>query len=332
MRFLGRMLLTLGLFAGPTALHAQGNWPERPITLIVPYAAGGYTDLVGRLTARYLEKTLGKSVIVDNRAGAGGIVGTQAVASSPPDGYTLCVCSVGAISVAPFAQKISYDPLKDLAPVGIVSTIVQAVIVKKDLPVNSPAELVAYAKANPGKLNYGSAGAGGLTHYAAELFEARTGTLMVHIPYKGGAPATTAVMAGDVDLSFANMTDALPQIEAGTVRGIAVTSRERSPYLPNLPSIHETVAPDFLVETWNGVLVAPKTPEAIISKLSDALIKMADDPEIKEQMRKAGATTVKNTPAQFRAQIEQEMAQWKPLVAEIVAKEQAKEKGQANRN
>jgi tripartite-type tricarboxylate transporter receptor subunit TctC len=332
MRFLGRMVLTLGLFAVPTALHAQGSWPERPITLIVPYAAGGYTDLVGRLTARYLEKTLGKSVIVDNRAGAGGIVGTQAVASSPPDGYTLCVCSVGAISVAPFAQKIGYDPLKDLAPVGIVSTIVQAVIVKKDLPINSPAELVAYAKANPGKLNYGSAGAGGLTHYAAELFEARTGTLMVHIPYKGGAPATTAVMSGDVDLSFANMTDALPQIEAGTVRGLAVTSRERSPYLPNLPSIHETVAPDFLVETWNGVMAAPKTPEPIINKLSDALLKMADDPEIKEQMRKAGATTVKNTPAQFRAQIEQEMAQWKPLVAEIVAKEQAKEKGQANRN
>jgi tripartite-type tricarboxylate transporter receptor subunit TctC len=332
MRFLGRMVLTLGLFAVPTALHAQGGWPERPITLIVPYAAGGYTDLVGRLTARYLEKTLGKSVIVDNRAGAGGIVGTQAVASSPPDGYTLCVCSVGAISVAPFAQKIGYDPLKDLAPVGIVSTIVQAVIVKKNLPINSPAELVAYAKANPGKLNYGSAGAGGLTHYAAELFEARTGTVMVHIPYKGGAPATTAVMSGDVDLSFANMTDALPQIEAGTVRGLAVTSRERSPYLPNLPSIHETVAPDFLVETWNGVMAAAKTPEPIINKLSDVLLKMADDPEIKEQMRKAGATTVKNTPAQFRAQIEQEMAQWKPLVAEIVAKEQAKEKGQANRN
>ncbi len=321
MRLLGRMLLTLGVFAMPTASHAQGNWPERPITLIVPYAPGGYTDLVGRLTARYMEKALGKSVIVDNRAGAGGIVGTGAVATSAPDGYTFCVCSVGAISVAPFAQKIPYDPVKDLAPVGIVSTIVQAVIVKKDLPVKSMAELVAYAKANPGKLNYSSSGAGGLTHYAVELFEARTGTRMVHIPFKGGAPSTAAVVSGDVDLAFANMTDALPQVEAGTVRGIAVTSLERSPYLPNLPSVHETVAPNFLVETWNAIMAPGKTPEPIISKLSDVLLKMADDPEIKEQMRKAGSSTVKTTPAQFRDQIAQEMAQWKPMVAEILAKE-----------
>jgi tripartite-type tricarboxylate transporter receptor subunit TctC len=332
MRFLGRMLLTLGLFAMPTTLHAQDNWPQRTITLIVPYAAGGYTDLVGRLTARYLEKALGKTVIVDNRVGAGGLVGTQATASAAPDGYTFCLCSVGAISIAPFAQKISYDPVKDLAPVGIVSTIVQAVIVKKDSPVKSLVELVAYAKANPGKLNYGSAGAGGLTHYSVELFEARTGTHMVHIPFKGGAPATSAVMSGDVDLSFANMTDALPQIEAGTVRGIGVTSLERLPYLPNLPSVHETVAPNFLVETWNGVMAPAKTPEAIINKLSEALLKMADDPDIKEQMRKAGSSTVKSTPAQFRAQIEQEMAQWKPMVAEILAKEAAKEKVPASRN
>jgi tripartite-type tricarboxylate transporter receptor subunit TctC len=331
MKLLGRMLLTLGLLAAPTALHAQGNWPDRPITLLVPYAPGGYTDLVARLTARYMEKALGKAVIVESRAGAGGIVGTQAVANAAPDGYTFCVCSVGAVSIAPFAQKISYDPVKDLAPVGIVSTIVQAVIVKKDLPVKSMAELVAYAKANPGKLNYGSSGAGGLTHYSVELFEARTGTHMVHIPFKGGSLSTAAVMSGDVDISFANMTDALPQIEAGTVRGIAVTSLERSPYFPNLPSIHETVVPNFLVETWNGVMAPAKTPEPIINKLADVLLKMADDPEIKEQMRKAGSSTVKTTPAQFRTQIEQEMAQWKPMVAEILAKEKAKEAEQAKK-
>jgi tripartite-type tricarboxylate transporter receptor subunit TctC len=328
MKVLGRMLLTLGLLMASGALHAQ-DWPDRTITLIVPYAPGGYTDLVGRLTARYMEKALGKTVIVENRAGAGGIVGTQAVAAAAPDGYTFCVCSVGAISVAPFAQKISYDPVNDLAPIGIVSTIVQAVIVKKDLPVKSMAELVAYAKANPGRLNYGSSGVGGLTHYAVELFEARTGTHMVHIPFKGGAPSTAAVMSGDVDFSFANMTDALPQIEAGTVRGIGVTSLERSPYLPDLPSVHETVAPNFLVETWNAIMAPAKTPDAIINKLSDVLLKMADDPEIKEQMRKAGSSTVKSTPAQFRAQIAQEMAQWKPMVAEIMAKEAAKEKEQA---
>src|SRR6187401_418938 len=307
MKPLGRMLLALGLFAVPNTLNAQGNWPDRPITLVVPYAPGGYTDITARLTARYLEKAFGKSVVVESRPGAGGIVGTQAVASAAPDGYTFCVCSVGAISVAPFAQKVGYDPVKDLAPVSIISTIVQAVVVKKALPVTTMAELVTYAKANPGKLNFGSSGAGGLTHFSVELFQARTGTSMVHIPFKGGAPAMAAVLSGDIDLSFANMTDALPQIEADTVRGLAVTSLERSPYFPNLPSIHETVSPHFIVETWNAIIAPPKTPEPIIQKMAEVLIRMADDPEVVAAMRKLGASTVKSTPDQFRTQISQEI-------------------------
>ena len=150
-------------------------------------------------------------------------MGTQYVANAPPDGYAFCVCSVGAISVAPFDQKVGYDPVQDLAPVGIVSSIVQTVIVKKDLPVRTMAELVSHAKANPGKLNYGSSGAGSLTHFSVELFQARTGTKVVHVPFKGGSLSTAAVVSGEVDFSFANMTDALPQIQAGTVRGLAVT-------------------------------------------------------------------------------------------------------------
>jgi tripartite-type tricarboxylate transporter receptor subunit TctC len=286
----------------------------------VPYAPGGYTDLVARLTARYVEKALGKPVVIDNRAGAGGIVGTQAVANAAPDGYTFCVCSIGAISIAPFAQKIGYDPMQELAPVGIVSSIVQVVIVKKDLPVKTMAELVSYARSNPGKLNYSSSGAGGLTHYSVELFQARTGTKTVHIPFKGGSLATAAVVSGEVDFAFANMTDGLPQVEGGTVRGLAVTSLERSIYFPNLPSVHEAVVPNFIAESWNGVMAPAKTPEPIIRKLSEVFIKMADDPEVKETMRKAGANTVKTTPAQFRAQIEQEMEQWKPLIKEIAEK------------
>jgi tripartite-type tricarboxylate transporter receptor subunit TctC len=305
----------------PSAVQAQEVWPNRSITFVVPYAAGGYTDLVGRLTARYVEKALGKPVIVETRPGAGGIVGTQLVANTAPDGYTFCVCSVGAIAIAPFAQKVGYDPMQDLAPVGIVSSIVQVVIVKKDLPVKTMTELVSYAKANPGKLNYGSSGAGGLTHYSVELFQARTGTKAVHIPFKGGSLATAAVVSGEVDFGFANMTDALPQIEAGTVRGLAVTSLQRSPYFPDLPSVHEAVVPDFIAETWNGIMAPSKTPEPIIRKLSEILIKMADDPEVKETMRKAGANTVKTTPDQYRSQIQQEMAQWKPLIAEIADKE-----------
>jgi tripartite-type tricarboxylate transporter receptor subunit TctC len=321
MKQVAGLALALAVASVPGAVHAQDAWPNRPITFVVPYAAGGYTDLVARLTSRYVEKALGKPVVIENRAAAGGIVGTQAVANAAPDGYTFCVCSIGAISVAPFAQKVGYDPVQDLAPVGIISSIVQAVIVKKDLPVKSMAELVSYAKANPGKLNYGSSGAGGLTHFGVELFQARTGTKMVHVPFKGGSLSTAAVVSGEVDLSFANMTDALPQVQGGTVRGLAVTSLERSPYLPDLPTVHEAVLPNFMVETWNAIIAPAKTPEPIIQKMSEVLIKMADDPELKENMRKAGANTVKTTPDQFRAQIAQEIAQWKPLISEIAEKE-----------
>ena len=321
MKQVAGLVLALAVASVSGAVHAQDAWPNRPITFVVPYAAGGYTDLVARLTARYVEKALGKPVVIENRAAAGGIVGTQAVANAAPDGYTFCVCSIGAISVAPFAQKVGYDPVQDLAPVGIISSIVQAVIVKKDLPVKSMAELVSYAKANPGKLNYGSSGAGGLTHFGVELFQARTGTKMVHVPFKGGSLSTAAVVSGEVDLSFANMTDALPQVQGGTVRGLAVTSLERSPYLPDLPSVHEAILPNFMVETWNAIIAPAKTPEPIIQKMAEVLIKMADDPELKENMRKAGANTVKTTPEQFRAQIAQEIAQWKPLISEIAEKE-----------
>ena len=273
MKPVASLALSLAIAFTPNLAKAQDKWPSRSITFIVPYAAGGYTDLVGRLVARHVETAFGKPVIVDNRAGAGGIVGTQAVATSVPDGYVLCVCSVGAISIAPFAQKVGYDPLKDLAPVGIVSSIPQTVIVRKDLPVKTMADLVSYAKANPGKLNYGSSGVGGLTHYSVELFLVRTGTSAVHIPFRGGAESTAAVLSGEVDFAFANLTDALTH-QSGSVRGLAVTSLERNPYLRDLPSVHETAVPNFIAETWNGIMAPSKTPEPIIHKLSDIPIKM----------------------------------------------------------
>jgi tripartite-type tricarboxylate transporter receptor subunit TctC len=319
MKCVSGLLLSLGIALAPGTLRAQDAWPIRPITFLVPYGAGGYTDLVARLTAHYVESALGQPVVVESRPGAGGIVGTQAVVNAAPDGYMFCVCSIGAISVAPFDpnQKVGYDPVADLAPVGVVSSIAQVVIVRKSLPVNSMAELVSYAKANPDKLNYSSSGVGGLTHYSVELFKARTGTTAVHLPYKGGAPSTTAVLAGDVDFAFANMTDGLPQVQSGGVRGLAVTSLKRSTYLPDLPTVDETVLPGFQVETWNGIMAPSKTPEPIVRRLSEILIRMADDPDVKEAMRRAGADTVKTTPAEYRAQIQQEIAQWKPLIAEI---------------
>jgi tripartite-type tricarboxylate transporter receptor subunit TctC len=184
------------------------------------------------------------------------------------------------------------------------------------------ADLVTYAKANPGKLNYGSSGLAGLTHYAVELFQARTSTKMNHIPYKTGAQGVLAIVSGEVDFAFGNMTDALPQIEAGTVRALAVTSLGRSPYFPDLPSVHETISPGFAVETWNGLMAPAQTPEPVIRRMSEVLMKMANDPEVKKAMVKAGANTVRTTPEQYAQQIQDEIAQWKPLLAEITTKKQ----------
>jgi tripartite-type tricarboxylate transporter receptor subunit TctC len=312
-------LAALVMAALPVVAQAQGAWPNRQITLVVPYAPGGYTDAVGRITGRYLEKALGVTVIVDNKGGAGGIVGTQLVARAAPDGYTLCVCSVGAVSVAPVAQKVAYDPRKDFAPISIVSTIPQTVIVKNALPIRSMKDLVDYAKANPGALTYGSSGAGGLMHYSVALYQVRTGTKMVHVPFRGGAPATAAVVAGEVDLSFTNMTDALPQMEAGTVRAIAVTSAARSPFAPNLPTVAETGLPNFAAESWNAIMAPAGTPEPVVARLSQALQAMAQDEEVKKAMANVGATTVFTTPAEFRKSIEQELGQWAELVKEFEA-------------
>ena len=314
-KFTGIILTAAMLTSG--AAFAQGAWPSKTISLIVPYAPGGYTDSVGRITAQFLEKELGQTVIVENRAGAGGIVGTDLVSKSQPDGYTLCMCSVGAVSVAPVAQAVEYDPLTAFSPISIVSEIPQTVIINPSLPVNTIEEFVAYAKEHPGELDYASSGAGGLMHFAVQLFQSKTGTELVHIPFGGGAPATAAVVSGEVDFTFTNMTDALPQIEADTVRGLAVTADERSPFLPDLPTIAETVVPGFTAVSWNGVLAPAGLSDDIVARLSDALKKMAEDEGVKEAMAKVGATPVFITPEQYAERISQEVAQWKATLEEI---------------
>lgn len=312
--------LLVGTGLSVSTASAQ-EWPSKSaIKLVVPYAPGGYTDSVGRITARFLEKELGQTVIVDNRPGGGGIVGSDLVSKSPGDGYTLCICSVGAISIAPVAQTTSYDPVKSFKPISIVSTIPQMVIVNPSLPINSMDDLVKYAKANPGKLTFGSSGAGGLMYYSVALFDSRVGTKMTHVPFKGGAPATAAVVAGEVNLSFTNMTDALPQLEAKTVRALAVTSAGRSEFAPKVPTVAETVLPGYAVESWNGVMAPASTPDAIVTKVSDALKKMAADPEVKKQMSVVGASTVFTTPAEYSSQIAKEVDQWRALLKEISEK------------
>jgi tripartite-type tricarboxylate transporter receptor subunit TctC len=303
---------------GWTAASAE-EWPSKSIRLIVPYAPGGYTDTVGRITGNYLQKELGQTVIVENRAGGGGIVGTDFVSKLPGDGYALCVCSIGAVSIAPIAQGVKYDPLKDLTPISIISTIPQTVIVNPSVPAKSMQELVDYAKANPGKLSFGSSGAAGLMYFSVALFQARTGTKMTHVPFKGGAPATAAVVSGEVSLSFTNMTDALPQMEAKTVRAIAVTGEKRSEFAPDLPTVAEAVLPNYSAESWNAIMAPGGTPAPVVAKLSEALKKMADDAEVKKAMAVVGASTVYTTPDQFRSAIATELEQWKELMKEIRA-------------
>jgi len=298
------------------AAYAQA-WPAKTITLVVPYAPGGYTDSVGRITAQFLEKELGQTVVVENKAGAGGIVGSDFVAKSAADGYTLCMCSVGAISVAPVAQKVEYDPLTSFTPISIVSEIPQTVIVNPNVPVNTIEEFVAYAKEHPGELDYGSSGAGGLMHFAVQLFASKTGTDLVHIPFGGGAPATAAVVSGEVDFTFTNMTDALPQLEANTVKGIAVTSEERSKFLPDLPTINETVVPGFSAVSWNGVMAPAGLPQEAVARLSDALKKMAADEGVIEAMGRVGASTVFITPEEYSKRLADEVAQWTATLEEI---------------
>jgi len=305
------------LAAACTGARAQASWPTRPITLVVPYAAGGYTDLTGRITARFLENALGQSVIVDTRAGAGGIVGSDFVARSAPDGYTLCMCSSGAITIAPVAQTVSYDPLRGFTPIGIVNNIPLVLIVNPTLPAKSLPEFIAYAKANPNKLNYGSSGVGGLMNYAVQLFQVRTDTRMTHIPYKGGAPATLAVVANEVDLSFTNMTDALPQLAAGTVRALAITSAARNPLIEHIPTVQEEGVSNYAVETWNGIMGPKGLPASVVAKLSAALHRMASDRLVHEAFTQIGATAQYTTPEAFQTFIVDELAQWKRLVTEF---------------
>ena len=241
-------LAALAATALPPFASAQDAYPNRVVKLIVPFAAGGNTDVVGRVTADYMQRALNVNVVVENRAGAGGITGTDALAKAAPDGYTLCVCGVGPITVSPAIEKLPYDPLKDLAPISLINTNPLILIVNPKVAANTAAELVALSKSQPGGLSYGTSGAGGLMHFSAEIFRVKTGAKLTAVPYRGGALATTAVVSGEVQLAFSNMSDAVGQIAAATVRPLAITTAKRSPHTPNVPTLVELGLVEFPIE------------------------------------------------------------------------------------
>jgi tripartite-type tricarboxylate transporter receptor subunit TctC len=289
---------------------AQETYPNRAIKLIVPFAAGGNTDVVGRLTAAYMQKILNVGVVVENRAGAGGINGTDVVAKSPPDGYTLCVCGIGPITVSPATEKLPYDPLKDLAPVSLINTNPLILVVNPALDAKTAAEVAALSKHRPGGLSYGTVGAGGLMQFAAEIFRAKTGSNFTAVPYRGGALATAAVVSGEVQLAFSNMSDAMAQMAAGSVRPLAITTAKRNPQTPEIPTLMELGLVDYPVESWNGLFAPAGTPPAILDKLARVMSEMAKDETHQKRMAEIGSIAVANSPGEYSAMLRDETVQW----------------------
>jgi tripartite-type tricarboxylate transporter receptor subunit TctC len=307
-------LALLALAACVTSLAHAENYPSRPVRLIVPYAPAGSADIVARRIADEWAKAAGGNFYIENKAGAGGNIGVDAVAKAAPDGYTIGLQTVSlAINPALFA-KMPYDTLKDLAPIGMVATSQHVLVVNPAFPARDTKELLAAVKAKPGGYNYGSAGPGSTFHMSAELFKDVTGTDIRHIPYKGGGPALVDTMAGVVDMSFPVLSAVVPHVNGGKLRAIGVTGPKRSPLLPNVPTLAESGAPGYSFETWFIVFAPAGTPQPIIDKLNAALNKAISSPQLKDKLVKDGFDPVPSTPAQAQARLTQELASWSKLI------------------
>lgn len=289
---------------------AAQDYPSRPVKIVVSYAPGGSNDVVARVIAPELQKELGQSFVVENRAGASGTIGADMVAKAPPDGYTLFM-GAGAHALAPsLFKKLPYDLVKDFAPVSLAATSAYLLVVNPAVPANTLPELIALLKAKPGQLNYASAGKGTPLHLSAELFKSKTGTDIVHVPYGGDTPALNDLLAGNVQLSFMSVASTAPQIRAGKLRALAVTSARRSEALPDLPTLHELGIDGYDVGTWWGLLAPAGTPDAIVDKLNAAMRKAVAQREVKERFAPLGLDPRSDSPAEFAAFIKAEVARY----------------------
>ena len=311
-RFLFRGLAALAVLLPVAAALAQPAWPTRPVRIVVPYAPGGITDTVTRLSAPKIQEAIGQPVLVENKVGNGGALATEYVAKSPADGYTLLMGSAAPQTLNQFIQKLGYDGLKDFAPVTLINTNPLVLLVNPAVPAQNVKELIALAKAQPGKLNF--AGAGGLTQFSGEIFKFMAGVDMVYVPYKGGAPATAAAVAGDTQVTFANYSDALPQMRGGRLRALGITSGKRFPQSPEVPTIGEAGIPGYAVDSWNGLFAPAGTPAEIVNRISAAVQQGFKDPALRKRMEDIGATPVGDSPEQFRALVQSELQKWGTFV------------------
>jgi tripartite-type tricarboxylate transporter receptor subunit TctC len=312
---LAAVLMAVAILPQAAKAAPADNWPNRSIRLVVPFPPAGATDILARAVANDLQKTWGQSVVVENRPGAGGNLGTDLVAKAAPDGYTLVMGTVGThgINVSLYA-RMPYDAVRDFAPVSLVASVPNLLVVHPSVPVRTVRELIDLARARPGDLNYSSSGNGTSIHLSAELFKSMAGVQMTHVPFNGSGPAISALVAGQTQLMFDNMPSALPQVRAGRLRAVAVTSNHRSPAMPDLPTIAEAGLPGYDASSWFGVLAPAGTPRDIVAKLNAAIVHGLQGAETRDRLSGQGAEPVGDSPEHFSEFIRNEIAKWAQVV------------------
>jgi len=301
--------------AATGAAQAQDAYPTRPIRLVVPFPAGGSTDIVARLVASRMSEGLGQQIVVENQGGAGGNLGTGNVAKAAPDGYTILMGTVSTHALnAALYKKLPFDPVKSFAPVSLLVSVPNVLVVHPSVPANTVQELIALIKASPGKFSYASSGNGTPLHLSGELFKSMAGLDLVHIPYKGAGPALIDVVAGQVPIMFDNLPSSTEYIKSGRLKGLAVTTAERAPAMPTLPTVAESGLPGYETYTWNAIFAPAGTPKAIIDKLNAAANQAIAHPDTKARLAELSATTVGSTPEELAAHVTKELAKWAPIV------------------
>src|SRR2546429_2575770 len=313
MRLLSRLLAGLTVVLLPALASAQ-DFPAKPIKLIVPFPPGGPNDIIARLVGQRMSEIVKQPLVIDNRGGQAGVLGTDAIAKAAPDGYTIGIVSASALVINPTMEKVPYDVTKDLAPVTLVTTVPEMLVVASNVPAGDMKELIALAKAQPGKLNFASAGVGGLPHLAGELLKLTASIDIVHVPYRGAAPAIKDLLGQQVQMAFLDLPVLLPHIKAGTLRPIALGARQRVPTAPDVPTTAEVGMPDLLIENWYGMVAPAKTPEAIVAALNRIANEAMADPSVKEKLADQGLTLAGDTPEHFRGFIDAETKKWANVI------------------
>jgi tripartite-type tricarboxylate transporter receptor subunit TctC len=313
MRILGAVVTGLSVLLSPAPVAAQ-DFPNKPIRLIVPFPPGGPNDIIARVIGQRMSELIKQPVVIDNRGGQGGVLGTDAVAKAAPDGYTVAISSTGALAISPSMEKVAYDPRKDLQAVTLVAKVPEMLVVATNVPARDMNELIALARAQPGKLNFASSGPGSLPHLAGELLKLTAKIDIVHVPYRGAAPALNDLLGQQVQMAFLDLPVLLPQIKAGRLRGIAMGSPQRAPMAAEVPTTAEAGMPDLRVENWYGMVAPAGTPPAIVATLNRIATEAMRDPAVKDKLASQGTELIGDTPEHFRGFIDAEIRKWAGVI------------------